>query len=270
MKHVRNSLGILSEIAQTVHDRIEKTKKTLPLEEIRGQAESADEASIDVPALFEANKGRAVIAEIKRASPSSGDIALDLDPVDVAGQYINAGATALSVLTEPSYFKGDISFLKNIHRKYSGTPLLMKDFFIDPYQFYQAKANGASLVLIIVALLEKGFAKDMLQLAQSLGLTPLVEIHDEAELSEAIDMGAKFIGVNNRNLKTMKTDLNHSLQLKENIAEDCIAISESGIYTTDDLQLLKDSDYHGYLIGTSFMKSGHPGEALSAILSGLQ
>lgn len=194
------------------------------------------------------------IAEIKRSSPSKGTIVEDFPYLEIAQQYQQAKIDAISVLTEPHFFHGDIQYLKEISQNVT-TPLLRKDFTIDPYMIYQAKVNGASLILLIVAILSDSQLREYLQLAEQLGLAALVEVHDEKELDQALNAGAKIIGVNNRNLKDFSVDLNNSLKLRPLVDSSIPFITESGIKDKDDIARLKQANVNGVLIGETFMKA---------------
>lgn len=202
-----------------------------------------------------------VIAEIKFASPSEGDIAAG-DPVAIADGYLASGATMLSILTEPQFFKGDLGYLQAVRDKHPKALLLRKDFMVDPYQLYEAKAYGADAILIIVAMTPPAVTKELFEAAKGLGLAALVEVHDGAELDAAIELGATFIGVNNRNLKTLKTDLGIGRELAARKPKDAVFICESGLSAADDLRDMKSRGYDGFLMGTSFMRKAQPGAAL--------
>lgn len=208
----------------------------------------------------------AVIAEIKFASPSEGEISSHRDPVGVAREYLDNGAAALSILTEPEYFKGDLTFLDLVRRQYPKTPILMKDFVVDPYQLALARRHGADAALLIAALFELSELKNLLARARALGLSALVEIHNEDELALARSAGADLIGVNNRDLKTLHVDLAVSERLISRIDRGTVAVSESGISSREQMVRLHDLGYHAFLVGTSLMKTGSPGSALRALL----
>ncbi|WP_155286977.1 indole-3-glycerol phosphate synthase TrpC [Lacticaseibacillus zhaodongensis] len=195
-----------------------------------------------------------VIAEVKKASPSKGLIAAAFDPVTIAKSYAVAGVNAISVLTEPDYFRGDIKYLAAIHQAVN-LPLLRKDFTIDDYMIYQARANGASLILLIVAILSKEQLRDYLQLARELDLAAIVETHDETELQTALAAGAEIIGINNRDLRDFTVDLNNSVQLSKLVPADKIVIAESGIKTATAVQELAAGNIDACLIGEAFMRA---------------
>ena len=211
-------------------------------------------------------QGMNFICEVKKASPSKGVIVQDFDYIQIAIDYEKAGASCISVLTEPKYFQGDINYLKEISRAVQ-LPLLRKDFIIDPYQIYQAKAMGASAVLLICAVLERRELKELHNLCNELGLSALVEIHDEKEATKALEAGARIIGVNNRNLKDFTVDLNLSVRLRPLIPEEIVFVAESGIKTASDIKILSKAKVNGVLIGESMMRSKDKNVMLRELLS---
>ncbi|MCR4662392.1 MAG: indole-3-glycerol phosphate synthase TrpC [Endomicrobiaceae bacterium] len=200
------------------------------------------------------SKDFAFICEIKKASPSKGVIVEEFPYIDIAQEYEQAGASAISVLTEPNFFKGNDKYLKDVSNIVN-IPVLRKDFIIDEYQIYQAKLIGADAVLLICAILDETTLNKFLNLAKSLKLSCLVETHNEDEIKKALNSGANIIGINNRDLKTFKVDVNTSLRLRKLIPENKILISESGIKTAQDIKMLKDNGFKGALIGESMMLS---------------
>ena len=211
--------------------------------------------------------GYAVIAELKRASPSRGVICKDYDPVRIARGYERAGARALSVLTDREFFQGSLDHLKQVKAAVS-LPALRKDFTLDPYHVCEAAAAGADAILLIVAILKPAEISTLLRLGKSLGLDALVEVHTRPELEVALEAGAEMIGVNNRDLKTFEVSLNTSLELIEYIPDDIIAVSESGLRTTAELSRLRAAGFDAFLIGERFMSEPDPGAALQRMLSG--
>lgn len=215
----------------------------------------------------------AVIAEIKFASPSQGVLrpgASAEAAVKVARSYLAAGARALSILTEPKHFAGSLEYLRAVRLRFPQAPLLMKDFFIDPYQFHQARAAGADAVLLIAALLGARLGA-MLREAEDLGLTALVEVHDEKEKNAALRCGARLIGVNSRNLRTLKTDLGVARSLAPKASERTdgrVWIAESGISSRRDIDGLAAEGYKAFLVGTSLMRESDPGHALKKLVAG--
>lgn len=207
-----------------------------------------------------------IIAEIKFASPSKGLINNNLSPLEVADMYIKNGASALSVLTEPNYFKGNLNYIRQIKEKYPDFPVLRKDFILDEYQLYEAKINKAQAALIIMAFVGVKKASQLIKKAYDIGLDILLEVHDENEMQEALQTDAKIIGVNNRNLQTLKISLDTSRDLSKYITKDRIFICESGIENTKTIEEMKQLGYKGFLIGSHFMESQNPGVELSKIL----
>lgn len=208
---------------------------------------------------------RKIIAEVKHASPSQGVIRPDFKPLEIASEYAIHGASALSVVTEEEFFGGELRYLEEI-RQIVPLPLLRKDFIIDPYQLLEARAFGADAVLLIVAALEKGRLRDLLEQSVSLSLDALVEVHTESELAEAVGMGADLIGVNNRDLKTFEVSLSVSERLLQMIPSDVVAVCESGISRTEHITQLEAAGAHVFLIGEAFMRSDSPGAKLAELL----
>jgi indole-3-glycerol phosphate synthase len=207
-----------------------------------------------------------VIAECKRRSPSRGVLRVDYDPAAIARGYALAGAAAISVLTEPTFFDGAIEHLDAVRRSTS-TPLLRKDFIVSEYQLVEARAAGADAVLLIVAALSLEELRTLSARADALGLDALVEVHGADELEVAVDAGATVIGVNNRNLRTLAVDVHASESLIARMPKDVIAVSESGLTTADDLARLSALGYRGFLIGERFMTAPDPGGALRDLLT---
>jgi indole-3-glycerol phosphate synthase len=212
--------------------------------------------------------GRAnVIAECKRRSPSRGVLAADYDPVAIARQYEAGGAAAISVLTEPTFFDGALEHLAAV-RQAVALPLLRKDFIVDEYQLLEARANGADAALLIVAAVAQADLVRLQHLAWDLGLAALVEVHDDEELTRAVDSGARIIGVNNRNLRTLAVDVAASRRLGARIPADVIGVSESGLTSRADLEDLAGQGYRAFLIGERFMTAADPARAITELLGG--
>lgn len=212
-----------------------------------------------------ASRKPAVIAEIKKASPSAGLIADDFDPAAIARGYQQAGAAGLSVLTDKQFFQGSLDHLVEA-RTATSLPVLRKDFTLDRYHILQASAHSADCILLIVAVLNDAELSELLAAARELHLDALVEVHDADELDRALRAGADFVGVNNRNLKTMEVSLDTSLELAGRFPEEILRISESGIRAPEDLAKLMDAGYHGFLVGESLMRQPDRGRALSVLL----
>lgn len=247
-------MSILSEIAEKTRQRVAEEKKQLPLAQLRDQAEAMD-ASTGFPfknAL--AAPGMSFICEVKKASPSKGLIAPDFPYLQIAQEYQAAGAAAISCLTEPYWFQGSDQYLREISKAVA-IPVLRKDFTVDDYMIYGAKVLGASAVLLICAILDDSQLRDYLALSHSLGLSALVEAHDEAELDRALSAGAAIIGVNNRDLRTFTVDVENSLRLRRLAPPEVLFVSESGIKTHMDIQKLYDNGTNAVLIGETLMRA---------------
>jgi len=211
----------------------------------------------------------AIIAELKAASPSAGVLKRDYRPADIARGYESAGAAALSVLTEEEYFRGSLEHLKEA-RAAADVPVLRKDFILDAYQVYESVAAGADALLLIVAALADQELRRLIELADRLRIAALVEVHTAEELDRAIAAGAKIIGVNNRNLKTLEVNLETSVRLRPRIPAGCLSVSESGIRTAADLERLRDAGFDAALIGERFMMAEEPGRELAALLEAVE
>lgn len=245
---------ILDDLAASTRIRVEKRKKEKPLEVVKKEALALG-ADGEFP--FEkalAAPGMSFICEVKKASPSKGLIAPDFPYLEIAKDYEAAGAAAISVLTEPERFLGSDRYLEEIARAVS-IPVLRKDFTVDEYQIYEAKLLGASAVLLICAILSDEQLKCFLETAHTLGLSALVEAHDEEEVKRAIAAGAKIIGVNNRDLKTFTVDVNNSVRLRSLIPSHTVYVSESGIKTAADVGVLYRNGTNAVLIGETLMRS---------------
>lgn len=247
-------MNILDEIAGRTKARVEEAKKIHSFEEVKQQALQMN-AATGFPFLQALKKeGVSLICEVKKASPSKGLIAKEFPYKEIAKDYEAGGASAISVLTEPYYFMGSDTYLKEIH-EVTSLPLLRKDFVVDPYMIYEAKLLGASAVLLICAILDDKQLKEYHQIAESLGLSALVEAHDEDEINRSLQIGAKIIGVNNRNLKNFTVDINNSQKLREKIPKDVIFVSESGIREKEDVSKLREHDVDAALIGETLMRA---------------
>lgn len=257
-------MNILEKIALKTRERVEEAKQNKPLKILQEEVfELIDkEKSIKKEDFrfeksiksFNVQNKMAFICEVKKASPSKGLIDKDFHYLDIAHEYENAGAAAISVLTEPYFFQGSNAYLNEISKSVQ-TPLLRKDFTIDEYQIYVARLIGASAVLLIASLLKEEEIAKFIKLNDSLGLCSLVEAHTENEVQSALRAGARILGVNNRNLKTFEVDLDTTLRLKKGTPDDVIFISESGIKTPDNIKKLQDNGVNGVLIGESLMVS---------------
>lgn len=208
----------------------------------------------------------AVIAEIKKASPSRGMLREDFNPAQIATSYEKGGAACLSVLTDVDFFKGADVYLQQA-RAACSLPVLRKDFIVDPYQVYEARVLGADAVLLIVAALSDGMLLELLQLSSHLGMDVLVEVHDAEELERALAIPAPLLGINNRDLRSFQTSLDVTLDLLEKIPEDRIVVTESGIHTVEDVALMRSRGVNVFLVGEAFMKAPEPGEKLADLFA---
>jgi indole-3-glycerol phosphate synthase len=247
-------------------ERIVATRRERePLAALARRAEAATPRGAAFEAALSRSDRYNVIAECKRRSPSKGVLTATYQPAALAAAYERGGAVAISVLTEPTFFDGSLDHLTAVRRAVS-LPLLRKDFIIDEYQLHEARANGADAVLLIVAALEQGSLEMLQRQAHALGLAALVEVHDADEARRAVDAGARLIGVNNRNLRTLAVDLEASHRLATLMPRDAIAISESGIHTREDLERLRADGYRAFLIGERFMVHEDPARAIGELI----
>lgn len=262
-------MNILEEIAKKTKERIQEEKRRLPLEKLRERAEKKGEKPLVRESFYQALKrpGMTYICEVKKASPSKGLIAPDFPYLSIAMEYERAGAGAISCLTEPFYFQGKDSYLDEITDQVQ-IPVLRKDFTVDEYMIYQAKALGASAVLLICGLLDPQELKAYILLAKELGMDALVEAHDEQETMQALSCGARIIGVNNRDLRTFQVDTGNSLRLRRLAPPEVVFVSESGIRTPEDIRILRENHVDGVLIGETLMRSPDKGKALQILNSG--
>ena len=245
-------MTILNDIVENTRAKLETKKAELPLAEIISKL---NELNLPKGAFKESllNKDQAIIAEIKKASPSAGIISEDFDPIKKAKEYEDFGASALSILTEEDFFQGSSEYLKEV-KAITSLPILRKDFMIDKYQIYEAKLIGADCILLIASILNDDEIQSFVDLAESLELDYLIEVHDLNELKRVEHFSNGMIGVNNRNLKTFDVDLNNSINLKNAFNSNNLFVAESGIKSQDDIDTLKAHDIHVFLIGESLMK----------------
>ena len=245
---------ILDKLADSARNRVERLKIEKPLEQVKAEALACDTATGFPFEKALAAAGISFICEVKKASPSKGVIAQDFPYLEIAKEYEKSGASAISVLTEPEYFLGSDEYLKEIAEAVA-IPVLRKDFTVDAYQIYEAKVLGASAVLLICAILDDEQLTEYLQIAHRLGLSALVEAHDEEEVRRAVKAGARIIGVNNRDLRTFTVDIKNSVNLGDQIPEGTIYVSESGITTAEDVGVLYRNGTNAVLIGETLMRS---------------
>lgn len=260
-------MNILQEIAEKTRLRVAAAKEKKSLEEMKKEAEALPK---DTGFPFEkalAEEGVSFICEVKKASPSKGLIAPEFPYVEIAKEYEKAGARAISVLTEPEYFKGSVEYLKEIHEVVD-LPLLRKDFTVDEYMIYEAKVIGAAAVLLICSLLDDATLKRYIQIADNLGLSALVEAHDEEEVLRAAKAGARIIGVNNRDLKTFTVDIHNSIRLCNLVNEKILFVSESGIKEHAQIVELEQNNVNAVLIGETLMRADNKKEILDELRYG--
>jgi Indole-3-glycerol phosphate synthase len=262
-------MNILQEIATCTKERIELQKKSAPPDKVIEIAQLIyNSEATCLPAFpFETalrSDDMAFICEVKKASPSKGIIADSFPYIDIAREYEAAGAAAISVLTEPYYFKGNNTYLREIADTVS-IPLLRKDFTVDSYMIYEAKILGASAILLICAILEKDTLSEYISIAHSLGLSVLVETHTEEEVGMALSAGVRIIGVNNRNLKNFEVDITLSERLRKIVPKDIIFVSESGIRCADDIKIMRQNGVDAVLVGETLMRSFDKKEALDKL-----
>jgi indole-3-glycerol phosphate synthase len=257
---------ILDKIVAVKHQEVAAAKKRKSLEAMRFDAESRVLTRDFVGALRAkiAAGQPAVIAEVKKASPSKGVLRADFIPADIAQSYAEYGAACLSVLTDQQFFQGEIDFLKQA-RASCQLPVLRKDFMVDAYQIYESRAMGADCILLIAACLSDAQMKEFEAIARSLDMAVLVEVHDGDELDRALQLKTPLIGINNRNLKTFDVSLDTTLSLKARVPADRLLVTESGIVTRDDVLRMGAAGVNAFLVGEAFMRAPEPGEALQAL-----
>lgn len=259
---------ILKKILATKEIEVAASKAVVSLDQLQALAEAQPEPRDFVGSIYKkvvANKP-AVIAEIKKASPSKGIIREDFNPAQIARSYEKGGAACLSVLTDAEYFQGSAEYLRQA-RAACKLPVLRKDFMIDPYQIFEARAMGADCVLLIVAALELKQMQALELLANELGMAVLVEVHDADELELALQLDTPLIGINNRNLRTFEVSLQTTLDLLKVLPEDRFVVTESGIFTPEDVKLMRDNDVQAFLVGEAFMRQPDPGAELARIFA---
>jgi len=254
---------ILDRIVEARRESVAHRKGVLPLPALKLAVEKAA-PPLDFSAAL-ARLGYNVIAELKKASPSRGLLRGDYQPRVLAAALAEAGAAALSVLTEEDYFQGSLGDLKEA-RKATQIPILRKDFIVDPWQVWETRAAGADAFLLIVAILSDGLLGELLSVGRSLNMEPLVEVHNRSELDRALAAGARIIGVNNRDLRDFTVRVETSLELIAVIPDGCIAVSESGLHTHDDLARLRSAGFDAFLVGEHLMKKADPALGLRELL----
>jgi indole-3-glycerol phosphate synthase len=259
---------ILNKILETKRLELAIAQANTPLAAMQVLAKNAPKTRDFVGAIRAkiASGNAAVIAEIKKASPSKGVIRADFNPAEIAKSYEAGGAACLSVLTDVEYFQGSAEYLKQA-RAACNLPVLRKDFMIDAYQVYEARAMGADCILLIVAALELSKMRELETIAHDLGMAVLVEVHDGDELELALQLETPLVGINNRNLRTFDVTLQTTLGLLDRLPDDRIIVTESGIFTADDVKLMRDNNVHTFLVGEAFMRQPEPGAELARVFS---
>ena len=261
---------ILEKINAVKHEEVAAAQRKMPLAAMRADAESRI-LTRDFAGAMRAKIAAgqpAVIAEIKKASPSKGVIRPDFMPADIAQSYAEGdgklSAACLSVLTDRQFFQGQPDYLKQA-RASTLLPVLRKDFMVDPYQIYEARAMGADCILLIAACLEDAQMADLEAIARSLDMAVLVEVHDRPELERALKLKTPLVGINNRNLRTFEVSLDTTLSMRQAVPSDRVLVTESGISTPEDVRTMRDAQVHAFLVGEAFMRAKEPGEALARL-----
>ena len=257
---------ILNKIVAVKHEEVAAAKKKKSLEAVREDAFSRV-LTRDFEGALRAKVGAgqaAVIAEVKKASPSKGVLREDFVPADIAQSYAEFGAACLSVLTDRQFFQGSSDFLRQA-RASCDLPVLRKDFMVDPYQVYESRAMGADCILLIAACLSDAQMAELESIARTLDMAVLVEVHDADELQRALQLKTRLVGVNNRNLRTFEVSLDTTLGMMKDVPADRLLVTESGIQTREDVQRMRAGGVHAFLVGEAFMRAPEPGEALAAL-----
>ena len=263
---------ILQKILDVKADEVAAAKKHRDLHSLRRQVEQDTEARTQLRGFEAALRSKirtgsaAVIAEVKKASPSKGVLRADFKPAEIAASYAQFGAACLSVLTDVQFFQGAPAYLQEA-RGACALPALRKDFMIDPYQVYEARSWGADCILLIVAALDHGLMAELEALAHELGMGVLIEVHNADELQAALRLKSALLGINNRNLRTFETSLQTTIDLLPRISPDKLVITESGILAADDVKRMRDHNVHGFLVGEAFMRAPDPGFALHQLFA---
>jgi indole-3-glycerol phosphate synthase len=258
-----NSGTVLGRIVEARRAEVARRQRIVPETVLRIAVQKADAVRDFATALSRDRTN--VIAELKKASPSAGVLRETFDPVSLARGFEQAGAAALSVLTEEGFFQGALAHLRDA-RAATSLPVLRKDFIVEPWQVWEARAANADSFLLIVAALDPAVLRDLLALGRELGMEPLVEVHTREELNAALAVGARIVGVNNRNLHTLEVRVETSFELIEAIPDDRIAVSESGLRSAEDLAKLRAAGFDAFLIGEHLMREADPGAALGRLL----
>lgn len=262
---------ILQKIVATKHEELAERRQRRSLASLREEAEGAERRA-DLRDFLAALRapiaaGRAgVIAEVKKASPSKGVLREPFHPAEIAASYARHGASCLSVLTDANYFQGSEAYLRAA-RAACTLPVLRKDFMVDPYQVYEARAMGADCILLIAACLDDAQMRDLEAIAMDLNMAVLVEVHDQAELERALRLKTPLVGINNRNLKTFEVSLDTTLGMQGRVPADRLLVTESGIGSAEDVRRMRSAGVHAFLVGEAFMRAEDPGSALAQLFA---
>ena len=261
---------ILIKILNRKREEINERSAKVSIEELKQQCKSADAVRGFIQSIENKinNKRPAVIAEIKKASPSKGLLRENFEPAEIARSYASHGAACISILTDKDYFQGDEDYLKQA-RAACQLPVIRKDFIIDPYQVYEARVIAADCILLIVAALDDEALQLLFDLAHELKMDVLMEVHDEQEMQRALKTGARLIGINNRNLRTFETSLDTTISMLNMVNKNHILVTEPGIHSKDDVQLMLDNKVNVFLVGEAFMRADDPGEKLAELFFSL-
>jgi indole-3-glycerol phosphate synthase len=257
---------ILVKILDRKDEEVAERSAEVSIEQLKDACEGADKPRGFIRSIEHkiAENQAAVIAEIKKASPSKGLLRSDFKPADIASSYAVHGAACLSVLTDRDYFQGHEDYLKQA-RAACELPVIRKDFIIHPYQVYEARVIDADCILLIVAALDDDKLHELFTLAHELGMDVLMEVHDKPEMRRALSTGARLIGINNRNLRTFETSLQTTLDMIDMVDERHILVTESGIHSKEDVRLMRDNNIDAFLVGEAFMRAENPGEKLAEL-----
>jgi indole-3-glycerol phosphate synthase len=254
---------ILERIITVKREEIRAAQLSAPLEELKLLASTRNKRDFVGALRAKHAEGKpAIIAEVKKASPSKGVLREHFVPAEIARSYEKGGAACLSVLTDVQFFKGSVAYLEEA-RAACSLPVLRKDFIVDPYQIVEARAMGADCILLIAAVLQRSQMQDLEAFAHSLGMAVLVEVHDKDELMEALTLKTPLIGINNRNLRTFETSIDTTIGMLESVPDDRIVVTESGVMCRQDVERLRAMDVHSFLVGEAFMRAEDPGTELA-------
>lgn len=260
--------NVLDRIVDYKRGEIAVAVERRPLSELKAALQDAPPIR-DFLGSLKSHHPMGLIAEVKKASPSAGLIREDFDPVEIATTYEKNGAACISVLTDEHFFQGSLSYLEQVRRSVK-LPVLRKDFILDPYQVYEARCSGADAILLIAECLNDSELHELLNLARELGMEALVEVYEPSNVDRVLKLDPQLIGVNNRNLQTFETDLNHTIRLRQQIPEQILLVGESGIHTREDVLKLQNAGAHAILVGESLMRSEDIGSQVREILNDSQ